>query len=52
MDELFDQQDEPQSRERNAGQHGWIDKYYALVLRSEPVRRGALIVLENMLEKS
>jgi hypothetical protein len=37
-------------RERNAGQHGWIDKYYALVLRSEPVRRGALIVLENMLE--
>jgi hypothetical protein len=37
-------------RERNADQHGWIDKYYALVLRSESVRRGALIVLENMLE--
>ena len=38
-------------RERNAGQPGWIEKYYALVLRSEPVRRGALIVLENMLEQ-
>jgi hypothetical protein len=37
-------------RERNAGQPGWVDKYYALVLRSEPVRRGALIVLQNMLE--
>jgi hypothetical protein len=37
-------------RERNAGQPGWIDKYYALALRSEPVRRGALIVLQNMLE--
>ncbi len=37
-------------RERNSGQPGWIDKYYSLVLRSEPVRRGALIVLENMLE--
>jgi hypothetical protein len=37
-------------RERNAGQPGWIDKYYALVLRSESVRRGALIALENMLE--
>ncbi len=37
-------------RERNAGQPGWIDKYYALVLRSEPVRRGALIVLQSMLE--
>jgi len=37
-------------RERNAGQPGWIDKYDALVLRSETVRRGALIVLENMLE--
>ena len=38
-------------RERNAGQPGWIDKYYAMVLRSEPVRRGALIVLQNMLER-
>jgi len=38
-------------RERHAGQPGWIDKYYALVLRSETVRRGALIVLENMLEQ-
>lgn len=37
-------------RERNAGKPGWIDQYYGLVLRSEPVRRGALIVLENMLE--
>jgi hypothetical protein len=37
-------------RERNAGQPGWVDKYYSLVLRSEPVRRGALIVLQNMLE--
>ncbi len=36
-------------RERNAAQPGWIQKYYALALRSEPVRRGALIVLENML---
>jgi len=39
-------------RERNAGQPGWIDKYYALVLRSEPVRRGALIVMENMLKQA
>jgi hypothetical protein len=38
-------------RDRHAGQPGWIEKYYALVLRSEPVRRGALIVLENMLEQ-
>lgn len=37
-------------RERNAGQPGWVEKYYGLVLRSEPVRRGALIVLENMLK--
>ncbi len=36
-------------RERNASQPGWVDKYYALALRSEPVRRGGLIVLENML---
>jgi hypothetical protein len=36
-------------RERHAAQPGWIEKYYALALRSEPVRRGALIVLENML---
>lgn len=39
-------------RERNAGQPGWSDKYYALVLRSEHVRRGALIALENMLESA
>ncbi len=38
-------------RERNAGQPGWVDRYYGLVLRSEPVRRGALIVLQNMLER-
>lgn len=38
-------------RERNAGQAGWVEKYYSLVLRSEPVRRGALIVLANMLEQ-
>jgi hypothetical protein len=36
-------------RERNAAQPGWIEKYYELALRSEPVRRGALIVLQNML---
>jgi hypothetical protein len=36
-------------RERNASQPGWAEKYYALALRSEPVRRGGLIVLENML---
>ena len=39
-------------RERHAGQPGWSDKYYALVLRSENVRRGALIALENMLESA
>lgn len=36
-------------RERNAAQPGWVEKYYALALRSEPVRRGGLIVLQNML---
>ena len=36
-------------RERNAAQPGWIEKYYELALRSEPIRRGGLIVLENML---
>ena len=36
-------------RERNASQPGWAEKYYELALRSEPVRRGGLIVLENML---
>ena len=36
-------------RERNANGAGWIERYYELALRSEPVRRGALIVLENML---
>ena len=36
-------------RERHANQPGWIQKYYELALRSEPVRHGALIVLENML---
>ncbi len=39
-------------RERNSAHPGWIDKYYALVLRSESVRRGANIVLENMLASS
>ena len=39
-------------RERNAGQPGWVEKYYSLVLRSEPVRRGSLIVLENMLSET
>jgi hypothetical protein len=37
-------------REKHAGEPGWSDKYYPLVLRSEHVRRGALIALENMLE--
>ncbi|HWW01292.1 MAG TPA: hypothetical protein VNZ64_16465 [Candidatus Acidoferrum sp.] len=36
-------------RERNAAQPGWVEKYYALALRSEPIRRGGLSVLENML---
>jgi hypothetical protein len=36
-------------RERNAAEPGWIEKYYELALRSEPVRRGGLIVLQNML---